>query len=219
RPAYLTPLLAWLILPGLWLLARRRNPARWLLLAGWAASVFAFHAGAPWQNIRFGLAYLPPLAILGALGFALLWVRANASGRAALGLLLAASVAWQVMSGTLLLRDFIARKDADLALVRAVTLPPNAQLLTFGPTLTFRHYTVLATTDLAEVGPRDLARLLAGQRPAYLLLDVSNVESQWRGLPPDSNYQWLRAGPGLRPLRQYGPYTLFQVGAVPPGAP
>ncbi|MGN6672994.1 MAG: hypothetical protein ACTHMA_06810, partial [Thermomicrobiales bacterium] len=82
-----------------------------------------------------------------------------------------------------------------------------------------QHYTALATTDLSEVGPRDLARLLAGQRPAYLLLDVSNVESQWRGLPPDSNYQWLRAGPGLRPLRQYGPYTLFQVGTAPPGTP
>ncbi|HEU5422605.1 MAG TPA: hypothetical protein VFU72_03610, partial [Nitrolancea sp.] len=219
RPAYLTPLLAWLILPGLWLLARRRDLALWLLLAGWAASVFAFHAGAPWQNVRFGLAYLPPLAILSTLSFAELWVRANATGRAVLGLLLAAGLAWQVASGTLLLDDFIARKDADLALVRAVNVPPDAQLLTFGPTLTFQHYTALATTDLSEVGPRDLARLLAGQRPTYLLLDVPNVESQWRGLPPDSNYQWLRAGPGLRPLRQYGPYTLFQVGTAPPGTP
>ena len=44
-----------------------------LLIVGWAAIVYAFHAGAPWQNFRFTLAYLPPLAILVAAGLVWTW--------------------------------------------------------------------------------------------------------------------------------------------------
>ena len=70
--AYFGPLLAVWILPGAW--AARRWPVRNIvLIVGWAAVVFAFHAGAPWQNFRFALAYLPPAAILAAAGLLLAW--------------------------------------------------------------------------------------------------------------------------------------------------
>ena len=44
-------------------LGRRTRLARptALLILGWAGVVYAFHAGAAWQNFRFTLAYLPPL--------------------------------------------------------------------------------------------------------------------------------------------------------------
>jgi hypothetical protein len=72
NPAYFGPLLAVWILLGLW--AARRWPLRNIaLVVGWAAIVFIFHAGAPWQNFRFTLAYLPPLAILAAAGALLVW--------------------------------------------------------------------------------------------------------------------------------------------------
>lgn len=68
RWAYFTPLLAPLILSGAWVVHRRRAAAPVFLLLGWAAAVYAFHAGAAYQNFRFTLAYLPPLAILAAIG-------------------------------------------------------------------------------------------------------------------------------------------------------
>jgi hypothetical protein len=122
-----------------------------------------------------------------------------------------------VVGGVGLTRGFIARKDADLAVARAVQLPPDARLLTFGPTLTFQHYTAIETDDLSGLAPADLARLAAGDRPVYVLLDTANVEEQWRGLPPDEDYRWLRDGPGLAPLGRYGEYVLFRVGRAAGG--
>jgi hypothetical protein len=71
--AYFGPLLALWILPGLWAAARGWQLRTIVLVVGWAGIVFAFHAGAPWQNFRFALAYLPPAAILAAAGLLLAW--------------------------------------------------------------------------------------------------------------------------------------------------
>ncbi|MGH2524863.1 MAG: ArnT family glycosyltransferase, partial [Anaerolineales bacterium] len=65
---YFTPLLALFIVLGVWAVWQRRSIEWWLLIVGWAAMVYAFHAGAAWQNFRFTLAYLPPLAVLAAAG-------------------------------------------------------------------------------------------------------------------------------------------------------
>ncbi|HET8628142.1 MAG TPA: hypothetical protein VFL91_12015, partial [Thermomicrobiales bacterium] len=216
-PFFFTPLLAWAIAPGLWAALRRRAAAGLVLVAGWAGVTYAFHAGAPWQNIRFVLAYLPPLAVLLALGIVTICRVGGRYGAAIVGVALAAGLAWMVAGGVGLTRGFIARKDADLAVARAVRLPADARLLTFGPTLTFQHYTTIETDDLSGLTTADLARLAAGDRPVYLLLDTANVEQQWRGLPPDEDYRWLRDGPRLAPLGRYGEYTLFRVGRAAGG--
>ena len=70
RQFFFTPLLAVFILPGIYIAVRDRSHTALLLIVAWAGMVYAFHAGAPWQNFRFTLAYLPPLAILVAVGIA-----------------------------------------------------------------------------------------------------------------------------------------------------
>ncbi len=213
RPLYFTPLLAWLLLPGLWV-ALRRPTAPLVLLVGWAGTVAAFHAGAPWQNVRFGLAFAPPSAILLALGLAAAWQRGQRWPRFAANMLLVLGLGWMLLANLRLLDDFIGRKEADLAVARAIAAPPDARLLTFGLTLTVRHYTPYPTRDLSELDPATLADLLADGRPTLLLLDVANIEQQWQGHAPATNYRWLQAHPGLAPLAEYGPYTLFRVGSA-----
>src|SRR5579864_2164504 len=77
--AFIGPLLAVWVLPGLWAARTWFSPPVTVLIVGWAAVVFAFHAGAPWQNFRFTLAYLPPVAMLSAAGFVFVWRRFGAS--------------------------------------------------------------------------------------------------------------------------------------------
>ena len=220
--AFFGPLLVpWLVL-GLWA-ARRWRPAHWTLVLGWAAIVYAFHAGAPWQNFRFTLAYLPPLAIVLAAGILSIW-RFGASGQraralrsvvtvwVALGLLASAAAAVRLVEG------FIDRKDEDLALVRWVQAqtPPDAELFSFGPTLAFRHYTHLETVDLFDLTPPELQALLAQERrPRYVILDEPNVQDQWLDQAPWRNFVQLRDGPGLTPLGAEGAYTLYRVGRGP----
>jgi hypothetical protein len=122
-------------------------------------------------------------------------------------------LAWMAWGGWQLSRSFIVRKQEDLALVRAVEAqtPAGARLLTFGMTATFAHYSRLETYELWALTESELAALLVDARPAFLLLDVNNAESQWAGRSPSLNYHWLRDGPGLYPLGQFGAYALFAV--------
>jgi hypothetical protein len=177
--------------------------------------VYAFHAGAAWQNFRFSLAYLPPLAILVAAGLTWTWRRLDrrlgvlVAGCCVLGLVATAGGAVRLVTG------FIDRKDDDLALVRWVQAetPSGARLLSFGPTLAFRQYTSLPTFDLFDLGPGDLDALLAQPAPTYVLLDEQNVEGQWLGESPALNWHRLRDQSGVSEVGTDGSFTLFRVGS------
>ena len=212
---FFTPLLAPFILPGLYVVARRRALAPWLLGVGWAAIVYGFHAGAPWQNFRFTLAYLPPLAVLAAAGLAEVHRRLSARPWLERGLaaIVVIGLGWMAIGGVRLAWGFISRKNGDLEIVRRVEseTPSGGRLLTFGLTLTFQHYSHLETLELFHLSGTDLTNLVMEHRPTFLLIDTVNVETQWAGRPPSKNYDWLRAGPGLVTVDRLGSYTLFKV--------
>ncbi len=210
---YFTPLIAALILPGLWGALRQAKPASFLVLVGWPAAIYALHAGAPWQNLRHSLVYLPPLAILAALGAERLAGWRSGIARWPVVGLLAAGILWMGVGGWSLTQSFIDRKNETLEIVRWVerALPPEATLLTFGLTGAFEHYASLDTQEFFFMQPTRLETLLEGDRAIYLLLDVANVESQWRGLQPAENLEWLRRGPGLSRIGERGGYSLYRV--------
>ena len=217
--AYFGPLLAVWVLPGLWA-ARRWRVRNIVLIVGWAAIVYAFHAGAAWQNFRFTLAYLPPVAILVAAGVLVAW-RWLSSSRPLRGLLVAC-IAVGLLATTAaavrLVERFIDTKDQELTLVRWVTTqtPPSAELFTFGPTLAFRHYASLPTFDLFDVSADDVRASLAQPVPHYVLVDTTSVESQWLNQAPWINYHVLRDEVGLTELGAQGNYTLYRVNAASP---
>ncbi len=210
---YWSPALALFVLPGVWAVVRRRVMPVGGLLVAWAAIVYAFHAGAPWQNPRFALAYLPPLAILAALGFAELQTAAHIQIRRAATIVLVGGLALAAAGSVVLTARFIERKQYDVAIVHWTErlAPGNAQVLTFGLTGTFRQYGRLETLDLSELGPSKLAQLLSDGRPSVVLLDVAGTERQWTGRPAWENFRALRFGPGLVSLGSRNGYTLFVV--------
>ncbi|MBV9547746.1 MAG: glycosyltransferase family 39 protein, partial [Chloroflexi bacterium] len=209
-PAYLGPLLAPLAAIGAIVGWRTWPRKSFLLIVGWAAIVFAFHAGAPWQNIRFALAYLPPLAILAGAGLAAAW-RSLGGRRVYLAAYAAVGLLVMLVGGVRLMQGFIDRKNDDLALVSWINsqVPADAQLLSFGPTLTLQHYGAAPTLDMYEIQPTELAGVLT--RPTYVLLDESNVEQQWLGQTPDTDYRALRDGPGLALVGTRSGLSLFRV--------
>jgi hypothetical protein len=216
NPALFGPLLAPWIAVGAWVAARSWHRKDMLLIGGWAAIVYAFHAGAPWQNFRFTLAYLPPLAILVALGLVWAWRRVEHRLATAVVAVTLLGLATMALSGVRLVQGFVDRKDADLAMVRWVEgrTEAEARLLTFGPTLTFKHYSRLPTLEMFELSPAQLPAILASSEPSYMLIDEANVESQWLDRPPAQVLQWLRDEPGLAPLGQYGSYSLYRIGGT-----
>jgi hypothetical protein len=215
RWAFFTPLLAPLILPGIWAVVRRRAMAATLLLLGWAGVVFAFHAGAAYQNFRFTLAFLPPLAILAAIGadVVLSRLRDRRAFPVAVGVV-AVGLGLMAVAGVHTTRSLIGMKHQSLEVVRwtEARTPPGARLLTFDLTSSFRHYGTLPTLELYDQDPAGLAALLEGEEPLYLLVDMARMEGQWAEEAPGRNTRWLEGGPGLAPLGEVYGFTLFLVG-------
>ena len=210
---YFSPLLAALIAPGVWAVVRqKRIPALGILVA-WAAIVLAFHAGAPWQNPRFALAYLPPLAILAAVGYDQLQRASHVQVRRAAAAWLLAGLALAAAGSAVVTQEFIERKQNDVAIVRWADglAPAHGQLLAFGLTATFQEYGRLQTLDLSEVSTEQIDALLGDGRPTLVLVDVNALDRQWTGRAPWARYHALLAAPGMTSLGNRGGYTLFAV--------
>jgi hypothetical protein len=213
---FFTPVLALLLLPGLYQLWVTRKPGSLFLIALWPAVVFAFLAGAPWQNFRFTLTYLPPLAIIAALGAELVARRAGSFAplRALLVITAVSGLIAMASGGWTLTESFIARKNDTLRTMAWVEhqIEPDSLLFTFSITATFQQYSQLEVHDLFLLTPKDMSAMLARGEPAYLLADVVNVQQQWAGRSPARNKVWLEEHAGLTAMGKDGALTLFRVG-------
>jgi 4-amino-4-deoxy-L-arabinose transferase-like glycosyltransferase len=110
-------------------------------------------------------------------------------------------------------RDLVAYKNQQLALVEWTRsrLPEGGVLLTFGATLTLQYYTRYDVRELYYLTPADLDAIRRQRQPAYLLLDVGNIEAQWVGLRPWQDYHHLLEQHVLEIVGERPPYTLFRI--------
>ena len=110
-------------------------------------------------------------------------------------------------------QDFIERHEDNLETVRwaEAQIPDDAQAIVFGLTLTMQHYTPIDTYEIYNLTPEELTDLLGEERPTYVLLDVYNIETQWRGKSPQINFSILKDDYGLQQVARRGAFTLFEV--------
>lgn len=235
-PSLLFPPLALAALLGaLWLARRRQWPAL-ALLVGWPLALWLFLSGIPFQNARFVLPALPALAALAGLGIGWAYEWTKGEGRRTKALwpfvlrplpsvgswrgarmvllaTLALSLAGSSALGLRGYRDLVAYKDEQLALVEwtRAQLPEGGVLLTFGATLTLQYYTGYDVRELYYLAPPDLDAIRQTPRPAYLLLDAGNLETQWVGLRPWQDYHYLLEQHVLEIAGERSPYTLFRI--------
>jgi 4-amino-4-deoxy-L-arabinose transferase-like glycosyltransferase len=126
---------------------------------------------------------------------------------------LAASLAGSLAWGLRDYRNLVVYKNEQLALVEWTRshLPAGGTLITFGATLTLQHYTDYDVRELFYLAPPDLDQIAQQPQPAYLLLDVGNIESQWAGLRPQQDYRYLLEQYVLEIIGERPPYTLFRI--------
>lgn len=211
RLRYLSPLLAPSVLAGLVLVLRRyRNAVPALVL--WPAVVLLFDAGLTWQNPRFALPALPPLALLAGLACAWTWEVVSSRRRFALSCFMLIAVLAVAAGGLKDTGRLVAARQANLDVARwaAASIPAGALILSFDITETLSYETRLRPRDLYLLSRAQLARLVSTQ-PTYLLVQVEEMGGQWRFGNPGADFRFLRHGPGLVREGDRGSYTLFRV--------
>jgi hypothetical protein len=188
----------------------------WLaLLGGWIVLPYAFLSGIPYQNIRFPLIIVPALAILSGVGIDYVLRRMARPIRPMIyGGVVGLSAAWMLSAGVNATHQFIARQaqDRDVAVWASEQIPAGATVYTFDLTLTLQHRTSLNALEIYYETPETLVERWVRGREDYLLVNMWQIENQWRGREPYIAVYWLQAHRGLQRLGQYGNYTLFRVG-------
>lgn len=231
RLEYGLPMAAWLALQPLqpyWLGAlglvvpvgvldvlrsRPRRAVELAVLVAWPglmALVLVFY---PYQNPRFVLGLLPPLAVLVACGVAGLWTRLERRP-VARGVLAVAVAILIVANGALAWRHvdaFTARQAADLAAIRqlAAEIPAGASVVSLGATATLRH-DGLDVTELFGLGLPQADAITAGG-PTYVLVGADAMTGQWAGTPTGLAFDHLRRAPRFAEVDRAGAWTLFAI--------
>jgi hypothetical protein len=214
-PDYMFPSVAALAFAGAWLvLVRERRIGQAALLLGWPVASWILISGIPYENPRFLLPTLPALGALAGIGFGGLWDGLSVGRRPVLALLLAASLAVGIAFGVHEHRRVVARKNADVDLVRwaAEHVPSNATLLMSGGTLVFEEYGSTKVRDTFLLTRPELDAVLARDCPCFYLEDPVEIAHAWAGLPAEARFEALRRGPGLTAVATHPPYTLFRIG-------
>jgi len=221
HPSVLGPIMALFLLPGLWAalgsIRSRSGPWREVaLVVGWAVVVLVFLGGIALRNPRFTLTYLPPLAVLAALG---VWkIGELAPARLRLVTAVAAlGVGWTAIGGWTYTVDLVRQKALHLQIVGWVEdlIEDDSCLITFWYTATFRFESGLETIELFDLDPRTIQKTMEGRRPTYLLVNKNNIENQWRGRSPAASYEALQRDPGLELIATHNGLSLLIVGPDP----
>ncbi len=210
---FLTALALPLVGLGLFWLWRKRDGFGAIWLLGWWWLSVLMLSLIPYENERYSLTFLPPLALLVGLGVG--QVEQFLKGRWwQIGLTIALVVS-AVGLGVISQRHvegFINVKEDDLAITRQIEarLPAQATLITFGLSLTFDHYTTYKVRDLWFLDPDSVASLAQGPE-TYLLADPENMARQWAGQHVGVAFEAARSRTNGEPLAKFGKYYLWRL--------
>src|SRR5690606_27630848 len=102
-------------IPSLWAIWQYKQFTKLSLVLGWCAAAYLLLVGGPQQNVRFGLTYMPPVAVLIGIGFDALWQhRQRFRFLYLLPVIFGIGLAWGGYNGYRWTDDFIQRKNIEL---------------------------------------------------------------------------------------------------------
>jgi hypothetical protein len=214
REFFFTPLLAPFLLVGAWQAITQLHKLDAALILGWPLILLIFFLGDEYQNARFALAALPPMALLVALGVQTVQTRLTSRWQRPLHTWFTIGMIAMVVGGFFHIGRIINRNNEDVATVRWALehIPSGAQVLTFGLTQPLAFESKLDVFDLYAMSPSQLDTLI-DHRNTYALLDLQNLVTQWKDHAPGNNYRWLNNRYHLASLGELHNYTLFHVEA------
>ncbi len=209
-PVYITPFLLPLALIGAW--HTRRSTAVFILLTGWLIVPFVFLLGIPYQNIRFSLISLPPAVLLIGAGFAAA-VESPSRLFRTIGWVAPAALIGMLIAVNDYVPAFVARQQADRAVITwaVENLPEGATIYTLGLTLPLRIAHTGEVRELYYETSGSLTAVSERHEPAYLLVNMWQIEHQWQGRSPALAVEWLRRERGITRIGQHGYYSLYWI--------
>ena len=196
-------------LTGLYLLIKRKQKSILVLLFGWIAVYYFYLSGNPFQSLRYTMSFLPAMAIVSAYGLAEIKIKGLYKN-----IFLYAGLILFVVYGVHHINGFANQKNTELEIVNKVStvIPDGSTVFAFDITLAINHNTKLRADEFFNNTEEELKnKINTSKNDIYLILPVENIKSQWKGLPLEKKYEFIKSNYPLQTVTAIDKFTIFRI--------
>lgn len=175
----------------------------------WILFIYIYLAGSPYQSLRYTLSFLPGLAILSAIGLGALNVKRDFRQ-----LFLYAGIVVLIAFGVYHLKTFAEQKQDELKIVNWVNnnIPDGSQIFSFEITSALNHYSKIKPHEFYSLNRAELKNIIDSSATGeYFILPEDKLNSQWKGLPIEQNFQYLKSNYKLIPVTELNYYKVYKL--------
>ncbi len=194
---------------GFLTLLRKKQCLITLFCLFWIIFFYVYLAGSPYQSLRYTLAFLPALVIISAIGLGTLNVR-NVFRRSFLYAGITALVVFDVYH----LKGFAEQKQDELKIVNWVNnnIADGSQIFSFEITPALKHYSKIKPHEFYLLKQHELKSMIdSSNANEYFILPEDKLNTQWKALPIEQNFQFLKSNYKLIPVAELNYYKVYKL--------
>ena len=194
---------------GIFILFRKRQFQILSFCIIWNIFLYIFLAGGPFQSLRFTLSFLPALAVISSIG---LW--SLKTKNIYKQLFLSVGIAALIIFSIYHLRIFAEQKQNELTVVDWVNnnIPSGSQLFSFDITPALSHYSKIKPLEFYLLNADQLKNIIDTSGTAiYFILPEDKLNTQWKDLPIEKNFNFLKSYYNLIPMTDLNYYKVYRL--------
>lgn len=196
-------------LSGLYLLVKKKQNGILILMLGWIAAYYLYLSGNPFQSLRYTMSFLPAMAIISAYGLAEINIKSLYKN-----IFLYAGLVLFILYVVYHISAFTEQKNSELEVVNFVKsgIPGNSTIFAFDITLAVNHYTDFEAEEFFNNSEEQIKNKIdSSAGDTYIILPVKSIITQWKGLPLEKKYDFLRSNYPLQTVTQVNRFTIFNI--------
>ncbi|MGH2575898.1 MAG: hypothetical protein ACRDFC_09390, partial [Ignavibacteria bacterium] len=196
-------------LAGVYKLLQKHENKIIILTFSWVLAFYLYYAGFPFQNLRFTISFLPALVIVSSIGLLRIDVK-----QVYKNLFLIAGIICLITYNVYHISGFTKQKKDDLEIVGWVdeNIPSDAVIFSFEITGTLKHYSRLKPEEFYNFTQEGLKNKISSYKgEIFFILPVGKLHTQWKGLPLEKNYEFVKSNYHTKQVTQLSYYTIFKL--------
>lgn len=196
-------------LTGLYLLIKKKQIIILLLLFGWIAVYYIYLSGNPFQSLRYTMSFLPAMVVVSAYGLAEIRIKYIYKM-----LFLYPGILLFVLYGVYHISGFVEQKDKELEVVNLVkiSIPESSTVFAFDITMAVNHYTNLNAHEFFNNSEHEIKeKINSSPDGTYFILPVEAIKTQWKGLPLEKKYEFIKNNYPVQTVAAINKFTIFKI--------
>ena len=175
----------------------------------WIVIYIFFLSGFPNQSGRYALGFFPPLAIIASVGIAEINIKNLYKN-----IIVSFGFLLLLIYALLHINNFVSEKNKDLLAIEFLNnnIHPDSMLLTFEITGAVNHYTGINHRDIYYYNEREIKNLFDSVKTEiYMIIPESKIQTQWKGLPLEDTYNFIKNNFVLNKLSDINYYSIYSI--------